>query len=80
VHFKGTSLKRFGHLDWTPDLMRGSTFSLLFTPDDNETHLEVQELRIIHQTSSEFRSYQLIYYRHIDAGWNDCTYEVYPEN
>jgi hypothetical protein len=72
-----TSIRK---VNYKPDLMEEGNFYIHFQSEDMNASCRLGELRIVHQSPTDFHSRQIVSSRYsIEHGWNSIEYERYPD-
>jgi len=80
VYIEGAYLVHYNNVDYSTELEDGSNFWFHLTGDNSS--FQIYELRIIHQSPSDFHSKQIFvsnYKYHIVVGWNQVEWSIYRE-
>jgi hypothetical protein len=80
LRFEGAVISRLGSVNYIPDLMENSRFRIYIDHHGNVTQFGIHELRIVHQSYSDFHSKQVIYGGILNQGWNLVNYQIYPSS
>jgi hypothetical protein len=80
VVIDGLVFKRLDKVDYTTELDEGGNFWLHLNTSLDDQIFDIHEIRIIHQSPSDFHSKQITTPRNLlEQGWNQIEWDIYKE-